>query len=52
MQTGQKSGMQMLNSHIFDWIEKGDVEISEAMLKAVDKEDLRLRLKTNGYDIP
>lgn len=51
MQTGQKTGMQMLNAHIFEWVEKGDVEINEAMMKAVDKEDLRLRLKTNGYEI-
>jgi hypothetical protein len=28
------------------------VDIKEAMLKAVDKEDLRLRLKTSGFEIP
>jgi len=51
MQTGQKLGMQMLNSHLFEMLEKGLVEQDEAMLKAVDKEDLRLRLKTSGYEI-
>ena len=51
MQTGQKIGMQMLNSHLMELLEKGYIDPNEAMLKCVDKEDLRIRLKTGGYEL-
>jgi twitching motility protein PilT len=51
MQTGQKIGMQMLNAHLMELLEKGYIDVAEAMLKCVDKEDLRIRLKTGGYEL-
>ena len=51
MQTGQKIGMQMLNAHLMELLDKGYIEVAEAMLKCVDKEDLRIRLKTGGYEL-
>ena len=45
MQTGKSIGMQMLNDVLFDLIEKDIVEPDEAILKALDKDGLRNKLK-------
>lgn len=48
MQTGKGLGMQMINSHMLELVEKGLVDASEAMDKAVDKDNLRSLLRGKG----
>ncbi len=45
MQTGKALGMQMINTHLTELVEKGIVEPEEAISKAIDKENLRTTLK-------
>jgi twitching motility protein PilT len=45
MQTGRGIGMQMINSHLAELVEKGIVEAAEAISKAIDKENLKTILK-------
>jgi twitching motility protein PilT len=45
MQTGKNIGMQMLNNVLFDLVESDTVEAEEAILKALDKENLINMLK-------
>ncbi len=48
MQTGKQLGMQMINTHLSELVEKGIVEAEEAISKAIDKENLRTILKGKG----
>jgi len=48
MQTGKGLGMQMINAHLMELVEKGIVDIEEAISKAIDKENLRTMLKGKG----
>ncbi|MCP5103640.1 MAG: Flp pilus assembly complex ATPase component, partial [bacterium] len=48
MQTGRQLGMQMINSHLSELVEKDIVEAEEAISKAIDKENLRTILKGKG----
>lgn len=48
MQTGKGIGMQMINSHLSELVEKGAVEAEEAIEKAIDKENLKTTLKGKG----
>jgi len=48
MQTGKGIGMQMINSHLAEHVEKGLVNAAEAIEKAIDKEALRTLLKGKG----
>jgi twitching motility protein PilT len=48
MQTGKALGMQMINSHLAELVEKGIVDAEEAIAKAIDKENLKTMLKGKG----
>lgn len=48
MQTGKAQGMQMINSVLTELVAGGDVEPEEAILKAVDKDNLTMQLKGRG----
>jgi twitching motility protein PilT len=48
MQTGKALGMQMINSHLTELVEKGIVEPGEAISKAIDKESLKTMLRGKG----
>lgn len=45
MQTGKSLGMQMINSHLTELVEKGIVTAEEAISKAVEKDNLKMNLK-------
>jgi twitching motility protein PilT len=49
MQTGRALGMQMINTHLTELVEKGIVEAEEAISKAIDKDNLKVHLK--GKDL-
>jgi twitching motility protein PilT len=51
MQTGKQSGMVTLNDALFELVEKGLVAADEAVLKAVDKSDLKQRLGRAGIAV-
>ena len=51
MQTGKARGNVMLNEALMKLVEDGIVEPREAYLKAIDKDDLRNRLKVAGIDL-
>lgn len=48
MQTGKGIGMKQMNDSLYDLVENKLVEPVEAIAKAIEKEDLKRRLKTNG----
>jgi twitching motility protein PilT len=48
MQTGKGIGMRLMNDSLYQLVEKGIVEPKEALNKAIDKDELRRKLKTNG----
>lgn len=48
MQTGRGIGMQMINSHLAELVEKGVSEPEEAISKAIDKENLKTILRGKG----
>lgn len=48
MQTGKSLGMQMINTHLTELVEKGLVDADEAISRAVDKDSLKMSLKTKG----
>jgi twitching motility protein PilT len=48
MQTNRKLGMVTMNEALLDLVEKGLVEPSEALLKAVDKAAFSAALKARG----
>ncbi|MCP4157363.1 MAG: PilT/PilU family type 4a pilus ATPase [bacterium] len=48
MQTGKSLGMQMINTHLTELVEKGIVEPEEAIEKTVDKDNLKQNLKSKG----
>jgi twitching motility protein PilT len=48
MQTGKALGMQMINSHLTELVQKGVVTSAEALEKAIDKENLRTLLRGKG----
>jgi len=48
MQTGKNLGMQMLNNVLFDLVENDVVDAEEAILKAIDKENLINMLKAKN----
>jgi twitching motility protein PilT len=51
IQTGGRSGMQLLNAHLMDLVREGIVEPEEAYLKAADKEDILAKIRADGFDI-
>jgi twitching motility protein PilT len=51
MQTGKQSGMVTLNDALFELVERGLVAADEAVLKAVDKSDLKQRLGRAGIAV-
>ncbi len=48
MQTGKAQGMQMINSVLADLVASGEVDADEAVMKAVDKDNLKMQLKGKG----
>ncbi len=46
MQTGKKYGQQMINTHLSQLVNSGLVNAEEALDKAIDKENLRIMLKS------
>jgi twitching motility protein PilT len=48
MQTGKAFGMRMMNDCLGELVEKGVVTAEEALAKAIDKESLRVRLRSRG----
>ncbi|MGE5344231.1 MAG: type IV pilus twitching motility protein PilT [Candidatus Omnitrophota bacterium] len=48
MQTGKGLGMQMINAHLLELVEKGISDPDEALSKATDKENLKSLLKGKG----
>ena len=48
IQTGKSLGMQMINSHLSELVEKGIVTPEEAIDKALDKDILKTNLKGKG----
>ncbi len=48
IQTGAKLGMITLNDSLFRLVTENQVEAAEALAKAVDKEDMRAKLKVAG----
>ena len=51
IQTGSRSGMQLLNSHLLELVRQEVVDPHEAYLKAVDKEDILAKMQADGFDI-
>ncbi len=51
MQTSRKSGMVTLNDALFELVDTGLVEPSEAYLRSVDKSGMEQGLKTRGHDV-
>jgi twitching motility protein PilT len=51
MQTSRRLGMITLNDALVDLVEKGQVEPTEAYLRALDKLTLANTLKTRGFDM-
>jgi twitching motility protein PilT len=45
MQTGKALGMKLMNDSLTELVEKGSVDVDEALSKAVDPENLKGRLK-------
>jgi len=48
MQTGKGLGMRLMNDSLYQLVESGIVEPKEALNKAIDKDELKRKLKTNG----
>ncbi len=48
MQTGKGLGMRLMNDSLYQLVESGVVEPKEALNKAIDKDELKRKLKTNG----
>ncbi len=48
MQTGKGIGMQVLNSALLDLVKQEIIEPEEALLKAIDKENLKSQLRVHG----
>jgi twitching motility protein PilT len=48
MQTGKAQGMQMINTHLTELVEKNIVDAEEAISKAIDKESLKTSLRGKG----
>ncbi|MCP5047384.1 MAG: type IV pilus twitching motility protein PilT [bacterium] len=48
MQTGKALGMQLINNHLTELVEKGIADAEEAISKAVDKDSLKTSLKGKG----
>ncbi len=48
MQTSKAQGMQMINSHLADLVEKGLVDADEALSRAIDKDGLQKSLIGKG----
>lgn len=51
IQTGRKFGMQMLNDDLTRLAKEELIEPKEALIRAVDKEDLTMRLRSAGLSI-
>jgi twitching motility protein PilT len=48
MQTGKALGMRLLNDCLAEMVGKGTIAAEEALAKAIDKESLRVRLRSRG----
>ncbi|MCP4218813.1 MAG: PilT/PilU family type 4a pilus ATPase [bacterium] len=48
MQTGKRLGMQMINTHLLELVEKNTITAEEALSKAVEKDSLKTKLKAKG----
>ncbi len=48
MQTGRSIGMQTMNVHLQELVEKGTIEAEEAISKAIDQDGLRKSLANKG----
>ncbi len=46
MQTGKALGMKLLNDSLADLVDKGEVDPEEAMAKAIDRDNLKSRIKS------
>jgi len=51
IQTGKRLGMQLLNSHLIELVKEKIVAPEEAYLKAVDKDDISVKLRAAGFAI-
>jgi twitching motility protein PilT len=51
IQTQRKLGMETLNDALLNLVKKGEVEPDEAYVRSVEKKDMALKLRAQGYKI-